>query len=113
MHQKSREVKILDYQYLKKMNKTTGNVAIDMIYAALQHYKKKGRKVITVNLNSQYWRLFSVYMRKQDKSLIFDDDGIQFNNVLIRKGHRFMSTHLECEFEKSIKQLVKQQIANA
>lgn len=94
-------------------NQSTGNPAIDMIYAALQHYKKQGRKVITVNLSTQYWRLFSVYMRKQKPDLVLDDDGLQFNNVLIRKGHRFMHQQLECEFEKSVKQLVKQQIANA
>ena len=97
------------------MNKqsTTGNIAIDMIYAALQHYKKKERTVKTVNLSSQYWRLFTIYMRKQKSDLILDDDGLQFNNVLIRKGHRFQHQAVECEFEKNVKQLVKQQIADA
>lgn len=92
---------------------STGNIAIDMIYAALQHYKANGRKVITVNLSSQYWRLFSIYMRKQNPDLILDYDGLYFNNVLIRKGHRFQHQAIECELEKNVKQLVKQQIAQA
>jgi len=82
------------------MNKTTGNICIDMIAAALAHWKAKGKKVTVVNLDKMYWNLFRVYMRKQKPDLWFDDDGLQFNNVLIRKGHRFMNERLECEFEK-------------
>lgn len=73
---------------------------MDMISEALAHWKAKGKKVTIVNLDKMYWNLFRVYMRKQKPDLWFDDDGLQFNNVLIRKGHRFMSQRLEVEFEK-------------
>lgn len=85
--------------------KSTGNICIDMIAEALAFYKGKGKKAKIINLDSHYWRLFKIYMRKQQPDLFFDDDGLQFNNVLIRKGHRFMHQHLEFEFEK--KQIIE------
>jgi hypothetical protein len=85
---------------MTKQQPTTGNICMDMISAALAHWKAKGKKVTVINLDKMYWNLFRVYMRKQKPDLWFDDYGLQFNNVLIRKGHRFMHERLECEFEK-------------
>ena len=82
------------------MTKTTGNICMDMIAEALAYHKSKGKKVKVVNLDKMYWNLFRVYMRKQKPDLWFDDDGLQFKNVLIRKGHRFMHERLEVEFDK-------------
>lgn len=85
------------------MNKTTGNVCIDMIYAALQHYKKFGRKIKTVSLNKSHWRLFSEYMKREQNLIEVRDDGVQFKNVLIRKGTRFQTKIAEFELESVIK----------
>ena len=96
----------MDYQYQKMMSKynqcKTGNIAMDMITEALAFYKSKGKKIKIISLSSNYWRLFLIFMRKQKPDLFIDDDGLQFNNVLIRKGHRFMAQNIEFEFEKKI-----------
>lgn len=87
----------------KTKNKTTGNICIDMIAAALAHYKKAGRKVKVVNLSKSYWNIFERYMKSQpdaDKVEI-TPDGVQFNNLLVRRGTRFQVQALECELHET------------
>jgi hypothetical protein len=78
----------------------TGNIAVDMIYACLEHYKQHRKKVQYVNLDKLYWIMFTEWMKRHAPEKPFTDDGIQFNNTIIRKGHRFMGQHLEVEFVK-------------
>lgn len=84
----------------------TGNIAVDMIYTAVQHYKKYGRKVKIVNLSKTYWQIFAAFMKEQPNSDKVDihPDGIQFNNLLVRQGTKFQRDNLECEFEKTLAQ---------
>lgn len=81
---------------------TTGNVAVDMIGAALAHYKQYNRTVKIVNLSKSYWRIFTSYMQLQAPELEIPDEGIQFNNVLIRRGTRFQVAAVECELNPLI-----------
>lgn len=80
----------------------TGNVAVDMIAAAMAHYKKHNRLVKTVNLSHSYWRIFNVFMKEENPELEIPDEGIQFNNVLIRKGTMFQRLGVECELYELI-----------
>jgi len=80
----------------------TGNIAADSVYAAMRHYKNFGRTVKTVNLSKSYWGIFLVFIREEKPELEISDEGIQFNNVLIRKGHSFMKQNLECELNALI-----------
>lgn len=68
-----------------------------MIYAAIKHYERAHRKVKTVNCSPSYWRIFKSFMRSQDETLEIPNEGIQFNNVLIRKGSMFQREAIICE----------------
>lgn len=81
---------------INKKKGSTGNVAADMVFAAMEHYKKYHRLVKTVDLSPSYWRIFKSFMDKQGKPDI-PNEGIQFNNVLIRKGSMFQRDAVKCE----------------
>ncbi len=86
----------------KTIKGTTGNVAVDMIGAALAHYRQGGRTVRIVNLSKSYWRIFTAYMSWQAPELEIPKEGIQFNNVLIRRGTLFQVSAIECELNPII-----------
>ncbi len=83
---------------------STGNVAADMVGAALAHYKKHNRLVKIVNLSHSYWRIFMAFMERQAPDMEIPKEGIQFNNVLIRKGTMFQRSAVECELWPIIKE---------
>ena len=82
---------------INKKKGSTGNVAADMIFAALEHYKKYHRSVKIVDLSGSYWRIFKSFMNKQAPEMEIPTEGIQFNNVLIRKGSMFQRDAIKCE----------------
>ena len=76
----------------------TGNIAVDMVYAAMKHYSGR-RRIKKVILSYSYWKLFKNYMLRQESAdLVEIRTEIQFNNVLICRGSIFMWEHLKCEF---------------
>jgi len=77
----------------------TGNPAVDMVFAAVQHYKKHGRKIKIANLDSSYWNMFESFMMEQENADIvkITPDGIQFNDLLVRRGTKFQKDRLEVE----------------
>jgi len=79
------------------LHSTTGNVAADMIYSAIKHYESHGRKVKTVDCSTSYWRIFKSFMKSQDETLDIPNEGIQFNNILVRKGSMFQRDAIKCE----------------
>lgn len=83
----------------KKLGATTGNIAVDMVYAAIIFYKRSNKKTNVVNLSTTYWSLFKSYMLRQGMQDIKDQ--VQFKNLLVRKGNSFMTEHLKCEFEET------------
>ncbi len=82
----------------------TGNPAVDMVYAAVQHYKRFGRKVKTVSLDRSYWNLFDAFMNEQENADKVDitPDGIQFNDLLVRRGTQFQKDRIEIELYPQI-----------
>ena len=81
--------------------KLTGNVVVDTIYEALKYYKGK-KKMKVVNLDKVRWRLFSDYMKKQDNKEVDMSQGVQFKNLLVRPGSRFMKERMTFEFEEKL-----------
>lgn len=73
----------------------TGNIAADMIYAAIQHYKRHARTIKEVRLSHSYWKIFKYYVEKKKPELVLNDGAIQFNNLLVVKGTRFMRENAE------------------
>lgn len=82
----------------------TGNPAVDMIYAAIQHYKKFGKKIKVASLDKSYWGLFEAFMKEQENAdnVEVTPDGIQFKNLLIRRGTKFQKDRLEVELYPAI-----------
>lgn len=76
---------------------------MDMVYSCCMFYRQKRKKVTVVSLSHTYWRLFKEWMRRNAPDIVFDDDGVQFNNTTVRKGHRYMVQALEVEFYKEPK----------
>lgn len=81
-----------------------GNIAVDMIIACLAHYRKFHKRVEFINLSANFWNEFRKWMGKNAPEKEFTDDGIAFNHggkdVIIRKGHRFMTKNLEVQLHK-------------
>jgi hypothetical protein len=77
---------------------STGNIAVDMVRACLSHYKEMRRKVQYVELSANYWKLFSEWLKRNAPDKPFTDEGVQFRNTIIRKGHRFMTENLQVVF---------------
>lgn len=69
----------------------TGNVAADMIYVGIQHYKRCARTVKEVRLSHSYWRIFKTYIQRRNPEFEMNEDAVQFNNLLVIKGTRFMT----------------------
>lgn len=67
----------------------TGNVAMDMLSAAILQYAKAFRKIKVANLSSGYWKIFKTFMEVHAPELDIPKEGIQFNNILVRKGSMF------------------------
>lgn len=82
----------------------TGNPAVDMIYAAVQHYKKYGRKIKVASLDKSYWGMFAAFMQEQENAdqVEIRPDGIQFKDMLVRQGTRFQKDRLEVELHSGI-----------
>lgn len=82
----------------------TGNPAVDMIYAAIQHYKKFGRKIKVANLDKSYWGMFESFMKEQENAdnVQITQEGIQFKNLLVRQGTKFQKDRLVCELHTLI-----------
>lgn len=76
----------------------TGNMAVDMVYNCIQHYKKFGKRVKIVTLSHKYWRSFERYLKEQDETFEFKDQ-VEFKHLLVRKGSFFQTTHLIPELE--------------
>jgi hypothetical protein len=84
-------------------NAPTGNIAADMVYDCCMFYKQRRKKVSVVSLSHTYWKIFKEWMKRNAPEIPIDDDGVQFNNTTIKKGHRWMSRALEVEFAKEVK----------
>ena len=87
------------------MNTTTKkfkpNVAIDMVSAALQHYKKQERLVDFITLNHRLWEMWVSGMLERDPTLDIKDE-MHFKDCKVRKGSMFMVKQMTVELKKRI-----------
>lgn len=74
------------------------NLTVDMLVAAIKHYKVRGRRIKSITVHPLYWNLFKEYMNVNAEDIKFDDE-IQFRNVLLRKGSKKQTERLEIELQ--------------
>lgn len=76
----------------------SNNVVVDMIYSAMQHYKRMGRPIKTVLLSQSRWEIFKGWLKEKEPAVDIQDI-VEFNDITVKKGHQFMKDNLEVEFK--------------
>jgi hypothetical protein len=81
--------------------KPTGNLAVDMVAACINHAEFHKKKVKHIFLKDAYWIMFTDYVQRSDPEYLFDRK-VEFDGVLIRKASIFQRQALYYELEKVI-----------
>ncbi len=70
------------------------NIAVDMISAALAHYKNYPHlKIKSISLSKLYWVVFKDFMQQAAPEVKIED-AVMFNELIIEKGSMFQLKHL-------------------
>jgi hypothetical protein len=88
-----------------KTKKLKGNICIDMLTAAMNHYSKSLPPVDSITLCPLYWVLFLDYVGERSPELYSDAKlagEMNFRNVKIRKGSSVMIDRMKIEFKKLV-----------
>lgn len=89
-------------QQQQSKNKTfKPNIAIDMVSAALQHYKKHERPVDFITLNHRMWNIWVSGILERDPTLEIQDE-MHFKDCKVRKGSIFMLKSMTVELKKRV-----------
>ncbi|QTE37489.1 hypothetical protein J3L18_00025 [Mucilaginibacter gossypii] len=66
--------------------KQTGNIAVDMVAACINHYEKQGRKVAYIRLDFIHWTMFKGYVLEQIPAYDLSNGEIEFDDVIVTQG---------------------------
>ena len=76
----------------------TGELVIDTIMSSIYFYRKKGRSLKTIHLNTHYWSVFDRWCREFCSKDLKDEEKVEwhFDGVTIVKN--FLRTNNELDF---------------
>lgn len=83
-----------------KPYKSTGNPAIDMVAACINHCERYGKRIAEIRLNHKYWRMFCEGVKRLDETIDTSDNEVNFDNVTVRKGTMFQTKQLTYDLVK-------------
>ena len=78
----------------KTEKKFKPNIAINMVAAALDHYKKFNRPVKEIILNEALFIKWKQGMLERDETLEIDEQ-MDFKNCSVKKGSKLMTKNME------------------
>lgn len=84
-----------------KVERPTGNIAVDMAFACMKHYRQFGHRVRKITFSHDYWNKFVEYLKKELPQLEFNDE-VQFKNTVFKKGSIFQVEHMIPETYKQM-----------
>ena len=80
-----------------KPYKLTGNPALDMVGACINHAERHYRTVKLIELSHKYWKIFVEGVKQYDESYDLSNNEVNFDEVTIRKGNMFQVKPLRYE----------------
>lgn len=66
--------------------KPTGNIAVDMVAACINHYTRQGKRVAYIRLDAIHWTMFKGYVLETTPGHELLNDEVDFDGVTIAKG---------------------------
>lgn len=79
--------------------KPTGCYAVDLVAACISHQRRQLLLPEFIRLTPKLWKQFALYVLKHSPEC-YDKDGINFDDVIVQKGHMFQVQQLVMEFPK-------------
>jgi hypothetical protein len=80
--------------------KVTGNIAIDMTAACIDHYRRRGKKIAYIRLEKCKWILFCAFIKEKIPMYDFSDGIVNFDGVEVTEGSTLQVTALYAEMFK-------------
>ena len=84
-----------------------GNIAMDMVTACIDHYKRSPKRLKIIYLNHSYWVRFKNYVLRNDPEYVIPDSGVEIEgcDVTVRRGHGLQVEPMMFDFyEKKVYQ---------
>ena len=87
---------------MRRGYKRTGVLTVDKVAGCIYHYEQQGRPLESVTLDEQHWAIFEGFANKYFKGCVNEDNTVDFDGVIVRKGSRLMSKDMYWDFKKTI-----------
>ena len=85
--------------------KPTGNLAVDMVAACINHAEYHKKKVRVIYLKRKLWRSFTDHVKQTMPDYLFTDE-VDFDGTLVRQSSLFQTRSMHYELEKPTLQAV-------
>ena len=80
--------------------KQTGNIAVDMVAACINHCERFGKKVEFIRLDKIHWTMFIGYVLEHIPAYDLSDGYVDFDGVTVTEGSFLMTGPIYYELEK-------------
>lgn len=94
---------------LKGRYKPTGNIAVDMVAACINHYARQGRKVKYIRLDFIHWTMFSGFVLEKIPMYDLSNGEIEFGDdepaTIVTEGSKLMVKTMYWELEPLAKKI--------